>query len=230
MTAMPGILYVVATPIGHLKDITHRALEVLGEVDMIVAEDTRQTSKLLFHYKIRTPRVSFHDFSSEKKLESVISRLEEGKNVALVSDSGTPVLSDPGFNLVREAIRRGITVTPVPGPSAFLAALTASGVPMDRFVFEGFLPPKGSSRKERLERLRDEEVTRVLYESPYHLVKILEDLRLILGSEKKIVIARELTKIHEEFLRGTVEEMASHFMKNVPRGEFVLIIPKAEKR
>lgn len=227
--ASSGTLFVVSTPIGNLKDITHRALEVLGGVDLILAEDTRQTVKLLTHYQIRTPQTSYHDYSTNKKLDSLISKLKEGKNLALVSDSGTPLLSDPGFNLVREAIRERISVIPVPGSSALLCALVSSGTPMDRFVFEGFLPTKGSSRKERLEKIRSEEATQILYESPYHVLKLLEDLKTVLGSERNIVIGRELTKIHEEFLRGTVEEMTAHFTKSKPRGEFVVIIPKREK-
>lgn len=224
-----GTLYVVSTPIGNLKDITHRAVEILSQVDMIVAEDTRQTAKLLSHYQIRTPRVSYHDFSSPKKLASILSRLEEGKSIALVCDSGTPLLSDPGFPLVRESVKKGIPLVPIPGPSAMLAALVSSGASMDRFVFEGFLPPKGSSRKVRLESIRSEERTQVLYESPYHLLKTLEDLKAVLGGDRKIIIARELTKIYEEFLRGTLDEIMAHPAVQKPRGEFVILIPKREK-
>lgn len=197
---------------------------------MILAEDTRQTSKLLFHFNIHTPRTSFHDYSTDKKLASLISQLESGKNMALVSDSGTPLLSDPGFNLIREAIAKNIPVVPIPGASALLAAIVASGVPMDRFVFEGFLPQKGSSRKERLQKITQEEATQILYESPYHILKLLETLKEVLGEDHPIVIGRELTKIHEEFLRGTISELIAHFTKVVPRGEFVLIIPKEAKK
>ncbi|MBI4970682.1 MAG: 16S rRNA (cytidine(1402)-2'-O)-methyltransferase [Candidatus Omnitrophica bacterium] len=225
-----GTLFVVSTPIGNLKDISHRALEVLGAVDMILAEDTRQTSKLLFHFNLKTPRISFHDFSSDKKLDSLICQLEAGKNMALVSDSGTPLLSDPGFNLVREAIAKNIPIVPVPGASALLASIVASGVPMDRFVFEGFLPQKGSSRKERLENIAKAEATQILYESPYHVTKLLESLKEIFGGGRPLVIGRELTKIHEEFLRGTVDELIAHFSKVTPRGEFVVIIPKEAKK
>ena len=229
--ASPGTLYVVSTPIGNLKDITQRALEVLGAVDMILAEDTRHTSKLLFHFNINTPRISFHDYSTDKKMLSLVGELEKGKNFALVSDCGTPLLSDPGYNLVRNSLAKGIPVIPIPGPSAMLAAIVASGVPMDRFAFEGFLAPKGSSRNERLAKFTGEDdITRILYESPYHLVKLLEDLKRVLGAERPLVIGRELTKIHEEFLRGTVDEMIAHFTKEEPRGEFVVIIPKAGRK
>ena len=229
-SASNGTLYVVSTPIGNLKDITHRALEILQNVDMILAEDTRQTAKLLSHYNIRTPQTSLHDFSSDKKIISIIEKLQNGKNLALVSDSGTPLLSDPGFPLIREAVEKDIPVVPVPGASALLTAIVASGVPMDRFVFEGFLPPKGSSRRERLEKIREEQGTQILYESPYHILKLLEDLKAVFGNDRKLVIGRELTKIHEEFIRGTVGEMTEHFTKTAPRGEFVVIIPKEAKK
>lgn len=228
-SASSGTLYVVSTPIGNLKDITHRALEVLASVDLIVAEDTRQTAKLLSYYKIHTPSTGYQDFSSDRKLDSIISRLKDGNNLALVSDSGTPLLSDPGFSLIREAVKNQIAVVPIPGASALLASLVASGAPMDRFIFEGFLAPKGSSRRERLERIRNEESTQILYESPYHIIKLLEDLANIVGPDRNLIVGRELTKIHEEFLRGTVSEMISHFTKVKPRGEFVVIIPKRDK-
>ncbi len=227
--ASSGALYVVATPIGNLKDITQRALEILSSVDLILAEDTRQTAKLLSHYKIQTPSTSFHDYTAGKKQDSIIQKLKDGKNLALVSDSGTPLVSDPGFPLLRDAVEAGITIIPIPGASAVLAAIVASGAPMERFVFEGFLPPKGSPRRERLAKIGEEESTIVLYESPYHLIKLLEDLSTILGANRKIVIGRELTKIHEEFLRGTVAEMLETFKNKKIQGEFVIIVPKKDK-
>ncbi|MBI4398085.1 MAG: 16S rRNA (cytidine(1402)-2'-O)-methyltransferase [Candidatus Omnitrophica bacterium] len=223
---MYGTLYVVSTPIGNLKDITQRALDTLASVELILAEDTRHTAKLLSHYQIKTPSTSFHEHSGKKKIDWALAKLKEGKNLALVSDSGTPLVSDPGFPLVRAARAEGIPVAAIPGASALLTAVAAAGVALERFVFEGFLPPKGSARGERLEKIRTEESTMVLYESPYHVIKLLENLREILGGERAVVIARELTKLHEEFVRGTVGELIEKFSKQTPRGEFVVIIPK----
>jgi len=221
-----GILYIVSTPIGNLKDITIRAQEILTGVDQVLAEDTRQTMKLLSHLQIRTRITSFHEHSSPRKREKIISELEQGKSFALVSDGGTPLLSDPGFRLVRESVSRQIQVVPIPGPSALLAALVASGAPMDSFVFEGFLPPKGSSRKKKLERIAQEERTQVLYEAPYRLLKLLNDLNHYLSPGRNLILAREITKIYEEFMSKSIQDLIAYFETTNPRGEFVIIIPK----
>ncbi len=224
-----GTLYIISTPIGNLKDLSERAIETMRTVDLILAEDTRQTKKLLYHFQIEAPLQSFHDHSSSGKMQAIISQIKEGKSMALVSDSGTPLLSDPGFPLTREAVKNDIPIVAIPGASALLTALVASGAPMERFIFEGFIPPKGSSRRERLEKIKHEESTQIIYESPYHILKLLEDLRGILGEKRNIVIGRELTKIHEEYLRGSIADLIMHFQKVKPRGEFVVIVPKKDK-
>ena len=217
-----GTLYIVATPIGNLEDITRRALAVLAEVDLIAAEDTRHTGRLLKHFGISRQLVSFYSFNEQRRIPDLVHTLSIGKSIALVSDAGTPGISDPASSLVRAAIDANVSVVPVPGPSAFLAALVAGGLPMDRFVFEGFLPTK-KGRKTRLERLRLEDRTLVFYESPHRLLKMLNELLQHFG-DRRVVIARELTKKFEEFERGTLSEVISHAEKSRIRGEFVVIV------
>ena len=218
-------LYIVSTPIGNLKDITFRAVEVLKSVDTIACEDTRTTKKLTDTYEIRTPLTSFHAHSTDGKLEFLLRELEEGKNIALVSDAGTPGISDPGYVLISKAAEKNIPIIPLPGASAFLTALQASGVSTHAFLYLGFLPIK-KGRKTLLETFQNEERTIVFYESVHRIQKTISDLKTLLGAERRIVIARELTKLFEEIFRGTLEEAETHF-KN-PRGEFVVIIPAIE--
>lgn len=221
---MPGTLYLVATPIGNLEDITLRALRVLREADLVACEDTRQTRKLLDHYGISKPAVSYHEHNETLRAPELIGRLEDGASVALVSDAGTPLVSDPGYRLVRGAIERGIRVEPVPGPSAVMAALAAAGLPTDEFHFAGFLPARSSARRKLLARLKDEPATLVFYEAPHRLREALADIEEVLGA-RSVVLARELTKIHEEFVRGTAAELrAAHL---VLKGEFTVLIGKA---
>lgn len=220
---MAGVLYVVATPIGNLEDITHRALRVLKEVDLIAAEDTRHTRKLLSHYGIATRLTSYYDEVEGEKAAPIVNQLKSGKNIALVSDAGTPTLSDPGFRLVQEAIRAAIPVVPVPGPSALIAALSAGGLPTDRFVFEGFLPAKKRQRRERLQRLRQEERTLVFYEAPHRLKETLEDMLELLG-DREMVLGREITKVYEEFIRGGLAEVTLEIGCRKIRGEIVLLV------
>ncbi|HXL09667.1 MAG TPA: 16S rRNA (cytidine(1402)-2'-O)-methyltransferase, partial [Candidatus Bathyarchaeia archaeon] len=203
---MPGTLYIVATPIGNLEDITLRALRVLKEVDVIAAEDTRHTQILLNHHGIRTPLTSYHEHNERTKAQELVTRLEQGKDIALVSDAGTPAISDPGFRLVVEAIRAAIRIIPVPGASALTAVLSASGLPTDRFIFEGFLPAKKKQRRERLHTLRDETRTLIFYEAPHRLRDALDDVHELLGN-RETVLAREVSKVHEEFLRGPISEL-----------------------
>lgn len=217
-----GLLYLVSTPIGNLDDITRRAVQILGEVDAIIAEDTRKTTILLKHLGISKPLMSYHAHNEHRRAADVVRRLQQGSSLALVSDAGTPGISDPGFHIVRECIRENIRVVPIPGPSAFLTALSASGLPMDRFVFEGFLPHK-KGRKSRLESLKDEDRTIVLYESPHRIVRTLRDLRDVLGN-RPAVIGRELTKVFEEIVRGNLGELEEYIESRPIRGEFVIII------
>lgn len=218
-----GTLYLCPTPIGNLEDITLRALRVLKEADIIAAEDTRVTRKLLNHYDIKASLVSYHEHNKRDKGPEIISMLQEGKSIALVTDAGTPGISDPGEDLVRLAVETGIAVVPLPGAAAAVCALTASGLSTERFVFEGFLPRKKKERTQRLRELSEEIRTIVLYEAPHRLTKALEELGLALG-DRSIVIAREMTKIHEEFFRGTIPDAAAHFTSTPPRGELVLVI------
>lgn len=224
----PGTLYIVSTPIGNLKDITFRAIEVLSNVDLIAAEDTRHTRILLQHYNIRTPATSYFDFNKEKKIPSLIKRLQEGARLALVSDAGTPGISDPAFRLVRTCIENGLRIETIPGATAFVPALVLSGLPTDRFVFEGFLPVK-KGRKTRLETLRNEPRTMVMYESPYRVVRTLRDLEATLG-DRQIVVVRELTKKFEEVVRGSLTEINSDIEQLKLKGEFVLVIEGAGKQ
>jgi len=220
---MPGILYIVATPIGNLEDITLRALRVLKEVDVIAAEDTRHTRILLNHYGIQTPLTSYHEHNERTKAEALVKRLLQGEDMALVSDAGTPSISDPGFRLVVQAVRAGIQISPLPGASALTAVLSASGLPTDRVVFEGFLPAKKKQRREKLQTLRDEARTLVFYEAPHRLTEALDDVHELLG-DREAVLAREVSKVHEEFLRGHVSELIRVLRRREIRGEVTLII------
>ncbi|RKY82738.1 16S rRNA (cytidine(1402)-2'-O)-methyltransferase [candidate division KSB1 bacterium] len=217
-----GVLYIVSTPIGNLEDITLRALRVLKEADIIAAEDTRHTGLLLKHFDIKNRIVSYHDHNKERSGPRLIERLLQGENIAVVSDAGTPGISDPAFYLVRLAKENSITVSPVPGPSALISGLVVSGLPTDRFVFEGFLPVK-KNRKTRLNNLAEEDRTIVLYESPYRLLKTLKDLKETLGN-RKVAVCRELTKKFEEIVSSTLDEAFQYFSSKSVRGEFVLII------
>ena len=220
---MSGTLYIVATPIGNLEDITLRALRVLKDVDLIAAEDTRHTQILLRHFGIRTPLTSYHEHNERTKARQLIERLKQGKNVALVSDAGTPAISDPGFRLIVEAIQAKVSVVPLPGASALTAVLSAGGLPTDRFVFEGFLPVKQKERRERIQTLRAETRTLVVYEAPHRLQETLADMRAILG-DREIVLAREVSKVHEEFLRGSIGELIRQIGDGEIRGELTLVI------
>ena len=218
-----GKLYVVATPIGNLEDITLRALRVLREVDLIAAEDTRHTRKLLDRYEIKKRMVSYHEHNERERAERIIEDLKSGMKVALVSDSGTPAISDPGYVLIRRCVEEGIEVIPIPGPSALLAALSVSGLPVHRFIFEGFLPHKSGKRRNRLRQLAGEEGTIIFYESPHRLLKTLSDILEILGN-RRVVIARELTKVHEEIFRGSIEEALERFGEGERKGEFTILV------
>ena len=223
---MNGTLYVVATPIGNLSDITHRAIKVLTDVDVIACEDTRHTHKLLQHLGIKTKTISYHEHNETQRSKQLIEMLIEGRNVAVVSDAGTPAISDPGFRLVREAIEKNIAVVPIPGPSALLTALVASGLPTDEFFFAGFLPPRSGARQKRLHALASIPGTLVFYEAPHRLGETLKDAHEILG-EREAVVARELTKLHEEICRGRLSELARHYeLEEEPRGEIVLLIDR----
>ncbi|ADL06820.1 16S rRNA (cytidine(1402)-2'-O)-methyltransferase [Thermosediminibacter oceani] len=219
----PGILYLCPTPIGNLEDITLRVLRVLKEVDYIAAEDTRVTRKLLNHYDIKTPLTSYREHNRAKKGDEIITDLLAGKSVALVSDAGTPGISDPGEDLVKKAVEAGIRVVPLPGPSAVICAVAASGLSTGKFVFEGFLPQKSTERQKRLAELKEEERTIVIYEAPHRLLKALSDIREILGN-RRITVAREMTKVHEEFFRGSIEEAIIRYQSAPPRGEIVLVL------
>ena len=218
-----GKLYIVPTPIGNLQDMTLRAINVLKEVDLILAEDTRTSGKLLKHFDINTPMMSHHLHNEHKKLGSIIQRLQSGETMALITDAGTPSISDPGFLLSRACVENDIDFECLPGATAFVPALVQSGLPTDRFVFEGFLPPK-KGRQTRLKQLAEDPRTLVIYESPHKLLKTLSQLQEYFGAERPATISREMTKLHEETIRGNLEELAEHFSKNAPRGEFVLII------
>lgn len=218
-----GILYIVPTPVGNMEDMTFRAIRILKEADMILAEDTRTSGILLKHYEIQNHLMSHHKFNEHGTSAGIVERLKAGATVALISDAGTPGISDPGFFLVREAVRAGIEVQCLPGATAFVPALVASGLPCDRFAFEGFLPPK-KGRQTKLESLREEQRTMIFYESPYRLVKTLQQLAEVLGSDRQASVCREISKIHEESVRGSLEEIVNHFTTTEPRGEIVIIV------
>ncbi|RAJ13992.1 16S rRNA (cytidine(1402)-2'-O)-methyltransferase [Arenibacter echinorum] len=218
-----GKLYIVPTPIGNLEDITLRAIRVLKEVDLILAEDTRTSGKLLHHYSIATPMQSHHMHNEHKTVEGVVRRLQSGENVALISDAGTPAISDPGFLLTRACVENKIEVDCLPGATAFVPALVNSGLPNDKFVFEGFLPVK-KGRQTRLTLLAEEPRTIIFYESPHKLVKTLSHFEAYFGSDRLVSVSRELSKMYEETIRGTVKEVLQHYTDNPPKGEIVIVV------
>jgi 16S rRNA (cytidine1402-2'-O)-methyltransferase len=222
---MPGTLYLVATPIGNLSDITHRALQVLRDVDLIACEDTRHTQKLLNHYGINTKTISYHEHNEQQRAAQLIDQLKQGSNIAVVSDAGTPAISDPGFRLVRAAIENDVPVVPVPGPSALISALIAGGLPTDEFFFGGFLPARSNARRARLAKLQSVPGTLIFYEAPHRLAATLKDAYEILG-ERDAVVARELTKIHEEIRRGRLSQLSTYYVGEGPRGEIVVLIDR----
>ena len=218
-----GILYIVPTPVGNLEDMTLRAIRVLREADVVLAEDTRTSGILLKHFDIKTRLMSHHKFNEHGTSAAVVERLLAGETVALISDAGTPGISDPGFFLVREAVRAGVEVQTLPGATAFVPALVSSGLPCDRFVFEGFLPQK-KGRQTRLESLRDEQRTMVFYESPFRLVKALQQFAEVFGPDRQACVCREISKVHEEAVRGSLEELVNHFTTTPPKGEIVIVV------
>ena len=223
-----GILYLVPTPVGNLEDITGRALRILREADLILAEDTRTTGVLLRHYEIKNAMMAYHKFNEHQGVAGIIGRLLAGETVAVVSDAGTPGISDPGFLVAREAVKAGVEVVCLPGPTAFVPALVASGLPCDRFCFEGFLPVK-KGRATRLAQLAGETRTMVFYESPHRVLKTLAQFAEVFGAERQVAVSREISKIHEECVRGTLEEAVAHFTETEPRGEFVIVLAGCEE-
>ena len=221
-----GMLYVVPTPVGNMEDMTFRAIRILKEADLILAEDTRTSGILLKHYEIKNQLMSHHKFNEHGTTAGIVERLKAGATIALISDAGTPGISDPGFYLVREAVAAGQEVQCLPGATAFVPALVASGLPDDRFCFEGFLPQK-KGRKTRLENLRDEERTMVFYESPYRVVKTLKQFAEVFGEDRKVCCCREISKVHEECVRGTMTEVIAHVTEKEPKGEFVIVVEGA---
>lgn len=219
----PGKLYLVPTPIGNLEDITLRALRVLREADLVLAEDTRTTGVLLKHYEIIKPLKSFHSFNEHKVVQELVERIGKGETMALVSDAGTPGISDPGYLIVREALNQQISVECLPGPTALIPAVVKSGFPCDSFIFEGFLPHK-KGKQSKIESLLEEKRTTIFYESPHRLVKSLEMMKLILGPERKVSVSREISKVYEETVTGSVEEVLLHYTKNPPKGEIVIVV------
>lgn len=217
------MLYVVPTPVGNLEDITLRALRILREVSLILAEDTRTSSVLLKHYDIHTPLRAHHKFNEHETSEALARQIAAGQDVALISDAGTPGISDPGFMLVRACVEQGVEVQCLPGATAFVPALVDSGLPCDRFYFEGFLPQK-KGRQTRLSKLAEQEHTMIIYESPFRLQKTLEQLAGVLGEERRASVSREISKLHEDTQRGTLAELAEHFRQNPPKGEIVIIV------
>ena len=222
-TPTPGTLYVVSTPIGNLEDITLRAKRVLTEVNLIAAEDTRHTQQLLARYEIHTPLTSYHDHNKEEKAPVLIERLRQGQNMALVADAGTPTISDPGYYLITGCIAANISVSPIPGPSAPLAALAVSGLPTDAFFFIGFLPRKPGARRKRLEALAPHRETLILFESPHRIVRLLEELQAFLGN-RRIAVSRELTKLHEEIIRGRLGEVMERLKGKNVKGEITIVV------
>ena len=220
---MPGILYVIPTPVGNLEDMTLRAIRLLREADVVLAEDTRTSGILLKHFDIKTRLLSHHKFNEHGTSASVVERLLAGETVALISDAGTPGISDPGFFLVRECVRAGVEVQTLPGPTAFVPALVSSGLPCDRFTFEGFLPQK-KGRQTRLQALAGEERTMIFYESPFRLVKALQQFAEVFGPERRASVCREISKVHEESVRGTLQELIAHFTEKAPKGEIVIVV------
>lgn len=220
---MSGILYIVPTPVGNLEDMTLRAIRILKEVDLILAEDTRTSGKLLKHFEIQNHLMSHHKFNEHGTSAGIVERLKGGQNIALISDAGTPGISDPGFFLAREAAAAGIQVECLPGATAVIPALVSSGLPCDRFAFEGFLPQK-KGRQTKLQSLVDEKRTMAFYESPYRVLKTLQQFAEVFGEDRQAATCREISKIHEECLRGTLAELITHFKETAPKGEFVIIV------
>jgi len=218
-----GILYVVPTPVGNMEDMTFRAVRILKEVDLVLAEDTRTSGILLKHYEIKNQLMSHHKFNEHGTSAGIVQRLLAGENVALISDAGTPGISDPGFFLVREAVRAGVEVQCLPGATAFVPALVSSGLPCDRFAFEGFLPQK-KGRQTKLESLREELRTMIFYESPYRLVKTLQQFAEVYGGDRQVSVCREISKVHEESVRGSLTEVIAHFKEKEPKGEIVIVL------
>ena len=222
----PGTLYIVATPIGNLEDISYRAVRILKEADLIACEDTRHTAKLLHHYGIDKPTVSYHEHNEAARAEELVAKLTAGLNIAQVSDAGMPGISDPGYRVIKLAIERGVPVVPIPGASAVVVALAASGLPTDSFQFLGFLPAKSGQRRTILEMLRNAEHTTIVYEAPHRIVETMEDIVELLGAERPVVLARELTKLHEEFIRGGAGEVLRRIQEHAMKGEMTLLIGK----
>jgi 16S rRNA (cytidine1402-2'-O)-methyltransferase len=220
----PGTLYIVATPIGNLEDMTFRAIRILQEVDLIAAEDTRHTGKLLHHFQIKTPQISYHEHNRHQRLPELIDKLLLGKTIALVTDAGMPGISDPGYELVKACADANIPIIPIPGACACIVALSGSGLPTNKFIFEGFLAAKGKERRQSLEVLKNESRTIILYESPHRLRQTLADLGNYLGIDREIVLARELTKLYEEFWRGNIGDAIAHYTHREPQGEFTIVI------
>jgi len=218
-----GILYIVPTPVGNMEDMTLRAIRILKEVDLVLAEDTRTSGILLKHFDIKNQLMSHHKFNEHGTSTGIVQRLLAGQNIALISDAGTPGISDPGFFLVREAVRAGVEVQTLPGATAFVPALVSSGLPCDRFAFEGFLPQK-KGRQTKLESLRDEQRTMIFYESPYRLVKTLQQFAEVFGPERLVSVCREISKVHEESVRGSLQEVIAHFTEHAPKGEIVIVL------
>lgn len=224
-----GTLYVVATPIGNLEDITYRAVRILAEVALVAAEDTRHSRKLFARFGLQTPLLSYHDHNEQQRQAVLLARLQGGENLALISDAGTPCIADPGYRLVAACHAAGITVVPIPGPSAVITALSAAGVSSERFAFEGYLPARAKARADLLRQLLGEPRTLVFYEAPHRLAATLADLADIMGGDRTLVVARELTKLHEEFFRGSVAAALARFQREPVRGELVLVIPPATR-
>jgi len=224
----PGTLYLVGTPIGNLEDMTFRAVRILQAVDVIAAEDTRHTGKLLQHFQITTPQVSYYEHNQKSRIPDLLRRLQQGQAIALVTDAGMPGISDPGYELVKSCVATGFAVVPIPGASAAIAALVASGLPSDRFLFEGFLPAKSKERLTYLEDLTRATQTLVFYEAPHRLRQTLQDLATVLGRKRAIALARELTKMHEEIWRGTIQEAIDYYAQKDPQGEYTLVVSGAE--
>ena len=224
-----GILYIVPTPVGNMEDMTFRAVRILKEVDLVLAEDTRTSGILLKHYEIKNALMSHHKFNEHGTSAGIVNRLLAGENVALISDAGTPGISDPGFYLVREAVRAGVEVQCLPGATAFVPALVSSGLPCDRFAFAGFLPQK-KGRQTKLQSLKDEERTMIFYESPFRLVKTLQQFAEVYGGDRQVSVCREISKVHEESVRGSLTEVIAHFQEKAPKGEIVIILAGNETK
>ena len=222
-----GVLHLVSTPIGNMEDITYRAVDTLKKVSLVAAEDTRTSKKLFKHYMISTKLISFYEHNKYSRIPKLIGHLKRGNDLAIISDAGTPGISDPAYRIVRESLKNEIRITSVPGATAVISALVSSGLPTDRFLFEGFLPPK-KGRKKRLEGIKDLDATIVYYESPRRLARTLNDLEIVLG-DRPAVVARELTKLYEEYSRGTISELRRYYEKNIPKGEIVILVGKGDK-